>query len=124
MIVQTSDKTWQAYNTYGGNSTYTCSSNCPTGTPLEYKGASKVSYNRPFNTAVDSCPSWLMSAEYPMIRFLEANGYDVSYTSASTSGRRPGVAADQPQGLPRRWATTSTGPGRSAPTSRPRGTPE
>ena len=56
MIVQTSDTTWQAYNTYGGNSTYTCSSNCPPGNPQAYKGASKVSYNRPFNTAVDSCP--------------------------------------------------------------------
>ncbi|MDT0213272.1 DUF4082 domain-containing protein [Rothia sp. ARF10] len=81
ILVQTSDQTWQAYNTFGGNSTYSCTSNCPPGTPNTYKGASKVSYNRPFNTAVDSVPSWWTSAEYPMIRFLEANGYDVTYTT-------------------------------------------
>ena len=90
IIVQTSDQTWQAYNTYGGNSLYTCTSNCPPGSPAAYKGASKVSYNRPFNTAVDSSPSWLMSAEYPMIRFLEANGYDVSYTSGVDVGTSTG----------------------------------
>ncbi len=91
MLVQTSDQTWVAYNTYGGNSTYTCSVSCPPGSPQAYKGAAKVSYNRPFNTAVDSPASWLFSAEYPMIRFLEANGYDVSYTTGadlSTTGAR------------------------------------
>jgi hypothetical protein len=31
VILQTSDETWQAYNTYGGNSLYTCASNCPPG---------------------------------------------------------------------------------------------
>ncbi|MGN6750965.1 MAG: DUF4082 domain-containing protein, partial [Intrasporangium sp.] len=82
LIVQTSDETWQAYNTYGGNSLYTCSVNCPPGSPAAYKGASKVSYNRPFHSALDdSGRSWLMYSEYPMIRFLEANGYDLSYTS-------------------------------------------
>ena len=53
LVVQTSDETWQAYNTYGGNSLYTCSSNCPPGSPAAYKGASKVSYNRPFHSAAD-----------------------------------------------------------------------
>ena len=38
-----------------------------------------VSYNRPFQTA--SVPSWWTSAEYPMIRFLEANGYNLNYVS-------------------------------------------
>jgi hypothetical protein len=82
MLFQTSDETWQAYNSYGGNSLYACATNCPAGSPAAYKGASKVSYNRPFNSAVDDQGrSWLMYSEYPMIRFLEANGYDVSYTS-------------------------------------------
>ena len=82
MLFQTSDQTWQAYNTYGGNSLYSCTANCPPGNPAAYKGASKVSYNRPWHSAEDDLGrSWLMYAEYPMIRFLEANGYDVSYTS-------------------------------------------
>ena len=90
IVVQTSDETWQAYNTYGGNSLYTCTVNCPAGSPTAYKGASKVSYNRPFHTALDdSGRSWFMYAEYDMIRFLERNGYDVSYISGldtATSG--------------------------------------
>src|SRR3954451_1000238 len=82
IVVQTSDETWQAYNTYGGNSLYTCTTNCPSGSPTGYKGASKVSYNRPFHTAEDdSGRSWFMYAEYDMIRFLERNGYDISYMS-------------------------------------------
>ena len=82
IVVQTSDETWEAYNTYGGNSLYTCSVNCPSGSPTAYKGASKVSYNRPFHTALDdSGRSWFLYAEYDLIRFLEENGYDVSYMS-------------------------------------------
>ena len=82
MLFQTSDTTWQAYNTYGGNSLYSCTVACPAGNPLAYKAAFKVSYNRPFNSALDDAGrSWLMYAEYPMIRFMEANGYDVSYMS-------------------------------------------
>ena len=82
LLLQTSDETWQAYNTYGGNSLYSCTVNCPLGNPHAYKGAAKVSYNRPFHTADDDAGrSWVMYAEYPMIRFLESNGYDVSYAA-------------------------------------------
>jgi hypothetical protein len=82
-VLQTSDATWQAYNTYGGNSLYTCTVACPSGYPDAYKAAYKVSYNRPFHTAEDDAGrSWLFTgAEYPMIRFLERNGYDLSYVS-------------------------------------------
>ena len=71
LLFQTSDTTWQAYNNYGGNSLYT---GAPAGR------AYKVSYNRPFYTrAVDNGQDWVFNAEYPMVRWLEANGYDVSY---------------------------------------------
>ena len=83
MLVTTSDATWQAYNAYGGNSLYTCTVSCPAGSPKEYKGAYSVSYNRPFDgsLATDAGASYLYYAEYQLIRFLERNGYDVSYTS-------------------------------------------
>jgi hypothetical protein len=82
MLFQTSDETWQAYNSQGGNSLYTCATNCPPGSPEAYKGASKVSYNRPWHTPLDDGDrDWWDYAEYDMIRFLEENGYDVSYTS-------------------------------------------
>jgi hypothetical protein len=79
LLFQTSDTTWQAYNNYGGNSLYT-------GSPVGR--AYKVSYNRPFNTrAVDNGQDWVFNAEYPMVRWLEANGYDVSYFSGIDSDR-------------------------------------
>jgi hypothetical protein len=79
VLFQTSDTTWQAYNNYGGNSLYTGS---PAGR------AYKVSYNRPFNTrAVDGGQDWVFNSEYPMVRWLESNGYDVSYFSGIDSDR-------------------------------------
>ncbi|MGJ5673044.1 MAG: N,N-dimethylformamidase beta subunit family domain-containing protein [Nostochopsis sp.] len=82
ILFQTSDTTWQAYSTYGGASLYT-------GGPGPKGGAYKVSYNRPFNTrAVDNGQDWLFNAEYPMVRWLEANGYDVSYFTGVDSDRR------------------------------------
>jgi hypothetical protein len=85
ILVSTSDATWEAYNDYGGNSLYTCTVACPPGNPLAYKAAYAVSYNRPWegSFAVDNGESYLWYAEYQMIRFLEENGYDVSYTSSS-----------------------------------------
>ena len=83
ILLQTSDTTWEAYNDYGGNSLYSCSVSCPPGNPRAYKGADKVSYNRPFNFTADAGRANPYYAEYPMIRFMEANGYDVSYTSGA-----------------------------------------
>jgi hypothetical protein len=81
VVYQTSDTTWQAYNTYGGNSLYKCDV-CPPGNPRTYKAAFKVSYNRPLLTETDSEESSLFGgAEYSMIRYLEQSGYDVSYFS-------------------------------------------
>lgn len=92
ILVQTSDQTWQAYNTYGGNSLYQCTVACPPGSPVGYKAAFKVSYNRPFNSALDDQGrSWLPYAEIPMIRFLEANGYDTAYTASIDVATRPSL---------------------------------
>jgi hypothetical protein len=89
MLVSTSDATWEAYNNYGGNSLYTCTVACPPGNPLTYKAAYAVSYNRPFDGAVntDGGASYLYYVEYQMVRFMEQNGYDVSYTSSSDVDR-------------------------------------
>lgn len=79
LLFQSSDTTWQAYNDYGGNSLYVGS---PAGR------AYKVSYNRPFNDAATSDHDFVWNAEYPAVRFLEANGYDISYTTGIDSERR------------------------------------
>jgi hypothetical protein len=82
IVIQTSDSTWQAYNSYGGNSLYRCTVACPPGNPRTYKAAYGVSYNRPMNSADDDGGrSFIWNGEYPMIRFLERNGYDVGYIS-------------------------------------------
>ena len=73
VLFQTSDSTWQAYNNYGGSSLYQ-------GGPVGR--AYKVSYNRPFTTrGVSGGRDFYFSGEYPLVRFLEKNGYDVSYFS-------------------------------------------
>ena len=78
LLFQTMDTTWQAYNQYGGNSLYV-------GSPVGR--AYKVSYNRPFTTRGPTPEDWVFNAEYPMVRFLERNGYDVSYFTGVDSDR-------------------------------------
>lgn len=78
VVFQTSDTTWQAYNQYGGNSLYVGS---PAGR------AYKVSYNRPVTTRGTGAEDAAFNAEYPMVRWLESNGYDVSYISGVDSDR-------------------------------------
>ncbi|MCI0703401.1 MAG: DUF4082 domain-containing protein [Planctomycetia bacterium] len=82
LLFQTSDTTWQAYNNWGGKSVYDYNS-------TDAFRAYKVSYNRPLTTrgtgSMSEHPFW---AEVPMIRWLESNGYNVSYTSAVDTDRR------------------------------------
>ncbi len=73
IVYQTSDTTWQAYNLYGGSDFYSGKDN---------GRAYKVSYNRPYSTrGVTDGRDFLFSNEFPTIRFLEQNGYDVSYVA-------------------------------------------
>ncbi len=91
VVFQTSDTTWQAYNTYGGSDFYQGGGN---------GRAYKVSYNRPVMTRKDNNGrDFFFSAEYPLVRFLERNGYDTSYIAGVDTDRR-GAAADEPQGVP------------------------
>ena len=133
VLFQTSDTTWQAYNQYpgladGGSSLY-CNG------PLDNSAgdyscatrSAKVSYNRPFDTRDHDKNSWLFNGEYPMLRWLEANGYDTKYWAGVDTdrlGASPTIGLTSPRGRRRscRSATTSTGRGSSAPTSRTRAT--
>src|SRR4051812_4621862 len=104
VVVQTSDVTWQAYNRYGRGSTY-----C--GGPISNEGSAyfnscatrstKVSYNRPFDTRAHDPQSFLFNAEYPMLRWLEANGYNVKYISGVDTERRASdlVGGAKPKGF-------------------------
>ena len=82
MLFQTSDTTWQAYNRWGGNSLYI-------GSPGQGPGrAYAVSYNRPFDTAAVTPKDWFFASEYAMVRFMEQNGYNVSYSTDVDTDRR------------------------------------
>ncbi|HEV7980488.1 N,N-dimethylformamidase beta subunit family domain-containing protein, partial [Amycolatopsis sp.] len=81
ILFQTSDSTWAAYNRYGGNSLYFGDG------PGQGGQAYKVSYNRPF-TGGDGPEDFVFNAEYPMLKFMERNGYDMSYTTDADSARR------------------------------------
>ncbi len=73
ILFKTADATWQAYNSYSANF-YGCN-----GQTSQSCRAFKVSYNRPFYTRSYEPETWIFNAEYPMVRWLEANGYDVTY---------------------------------------------
>ncbi|HLH08324.1 MAG TPA: N,N-dimethylformamidase beta subunit family domain-containing protein [Terriglobales bacterium] len=75
VLFQTADESWQAYNGYGGHSLY----GPATGFDLTNRGY-KVSYNRPLSPI--ETETQFFYAEYPMVRWLEANGYDVTYFSS------------------------------------------
>lgn len=80
VVFQTADETWHAYNGFGGHSFYGPAS----GFDLTNRGY-KVSYNRPFEYIENESQPFY--AEYPMVRWLEANSYDVSYISSVDSAR-------------------------------------
>ena len=81
ILFQVSDTSWQAYNDYSANA-YGCNgkfdSTCR---------AFKMSYNRPFHTRSFEPQTWLFNAEAPMVYWLEANGYDVTYFTDTDTDR-------------------------------------
>jgi hypothetical protein len=105
ILFKTSDSTWEAYNSYGGNSLYTGNSTVAPGRAVE------VSYNRPFNDRDPNVgtANWVFNAEYPMVRWLERNGYDVSYSTDVDTDRLRTTRYSWP------WVMTSTGLAANAP---------
>lgn len=67
LLFQASVNTYQAYNDWGGRSLYT--------DPRAYM----VSFNRPYAAGYGAGD--LLNWEYHMVRFLESQGYDVTYTT-------------------------------------------
>jgi DNA-binding beta-propeller fold protein YncE len=73
LLVQLPVTTWQAYNSWGGESLYTdASGTMPNG------AAVRVSFDRPYTFTID----WtILDREVHFIRFAEKYGYDVTYTT-------------------------------------------
>jgi hypothetical protein len=81
ILVQAAVNTWQAYNNWGGKSLYAFNSQ---GAP-----AVKVSFNRPYSVAAQG--NGPLVWEYPLVRFLERRGYDVSYTTDVDTDAAPNL---------------------------------
>jgi hypothetical protein len=81
ILFQLSVTTYQAYNNYGGKSVYSslCSNYCTTvtGTPR----AVKVSFDRPYALPAPFLNSTYFWVDFPMVSWLESQGYDVSYAT-------------------------------------------
>jgi hypothetical protein len=82
VVFKTSDTTWHAYNGWGGANLYGGNASAsPDGR------AYKVSYNRPFGTrdgigTFAGPQDFVFSGEYAAIRWLERNGFDVTYIAS------------------------------------------
>ncbi|MBW6397557.1 DUF4082 domain-containing protein [Roseomonas sp. HJA6] len=90
IVFQTSDSTWQAYNGWGGANVY--GGNGPGGDFATPGRSYAVSYNRPITTRdgggwAAGPQDYIFGAEYSALRWLEANGYDVSYISGVDTAR-------------------------------------
>lgn len=89
-----SDTTFQAYNYWGGNSLYGS---------LEEDGgrAVRVSFDRPYDNVASDQADWYLRAELPLVRWLEAEGFDVTYAGAGDAGHVAGL------GRHRAWLSAS-----------------
>ena len=85
ILVQAAVNTWQAYNRWGGRSLYWNHTGI---------GDDHVSFDRPYNPRGAPREGGRMANlpqawEFPLVRFLERYGYDVSYTTDVDIDRNP-----------------------------------
>ena len=79
VLFQTSDPTWQAYNSYGGANFYQGGA---------AGRAYKLSYNRPFVTRSGvTARDFYFSSEFAQVQFLERNGYNMTYAAGVDTDR-------------------------------------
>ena len=90
IVVQTSDTVWQAYNNEGGTSTY---GSIDPANPRPR--CFKASLNRPLKTRAQRPVNAYLGSEYPINRFLEANGYDLTYIAGVDTDRYGEVLLSQ-----------------------------
>jgi len=96
ILFKTNDATWEAYNSWGGYSLYAGNATDTTSRPtsLDAGRAEQVSYDRPFSTRFGTPygQDYFFYAEFPMIEFLEENGYNVSYIDQGTIASPQGAS--------------------------------
>lgn len=84
-LVQNSVLTWQAWNTYGGYDFYGGGS---PGTGVSFANRARVvSFDRPYATGAGAGD--FLGEEYPLVRFVEQHGLDVTYGTDVTTAEDP-----------------------------------
>jgi hypothetical protein len=89
ILYQESLFTYHAYNNYGGKSIYTFNSGTCDTDSLAARGV-KVSLFRPFGSGMAITANYFNNyfrVEFPMVRWLEAQGYDVTYSTTLDTHR-------------------------------------
>jgi PKD repeat protein len=84
-LFQNSVNTYQAYNNWGGRSLYAYNSDFQ---------ARKVSFNRPYADSYGA-GQFLFQYEYPTVRFLEREGYDLTYATDVDLHENPNLLASK-----------------------------
>jgi hypothetical protein len=79
--------TWQAWNFYGGYDYYQGVGRCPPGIYPICNRARVVSYDRPY--AAEEGSGNFLGLEYPLVRWAEQHGLDVTYATDLTVQEHP-----------------------------------
>jgi hypothetical protein len=87
-VAVTPDTTYAAYNDWGGSSLYTLTNSIFSKARLDAK-ATKVSFNRPY--VQENGATQVISFEMNAIRWMERQGYDLSYLSIVDIQRNPAL---------------------------------
>lgn len=79
MLVAMPTNTWQAYNSWAGKSLYLYNSYNKDETVVGSERAAKLAFDRPWGNVISEY-NWVLRTEFPLIWWLERQGYDLAYT--------------------------------------------
>jgi hypothetical protein len=86
-VMQNDAFTWQAWNPYGGFDYYQGVGECPAGQYPLCSRARVVSFDRPYGSEEGS--GNFLTLEYPLVRFAESRGLDVTYATDQAIAQHP-----------------------------------
>jgi hypothetical protein len=86
-VVQNDVLTWQAWNPWGGYDYYQGVGTCPAGEYPLCSRARIVSFDRPYGSEEGS--GNFLTLEYPLVRFAEKHGLDVTYATDQAIAQHP-----------------------------------
>ena len=88
-MVENDIYTWQAWNPYGGYDFYAGVGKCPAGVYPICTRARVVSFDRPYGYGQGAAD--FLGNEYPLVRFMEQNGLDVTYATSADFETEPSM---------------------------------